>query len=57
MATTATDAHRERHPLALVTGASSGIGREAAASCLMPDRAKAAMHGRTTEPGSAHDDS
>ncbi|MFL5818154.1 MAG: SDR family NAD(P)-dependent oxidoreductase [Conexibacter sp.] len=30
---------------------------QAAASRVMPDRAKAAMHGRTAEPGSAQDDS
>ena len=43
-------------PLAVVTGASSGIGYELArqvASKVAPDTAKAAMHRRMSEPGSA----
>jgi len=37
-------------PLALVTGASSGIGLELAR--LLPDSAKAAMHRDMAQPGS-----
>jgi len=40
-------------PLALVTGASSGIGREqSGVSRFMPDRLKAQMHLSMAKPGS-----
>lgn len=41
-------------PLAIVTGASSGIGLHLALSGLVPDTMLAEQHRKMAEPGSAH---
>lgn len=50
------DVNRSARPLALVTGASSGIGLELAWECVrngfMPETMVARQHARTTAPGS-----